>query len=372
MSSSDPLGMSGLSKSQRRELWEEAWEQVIDSEQIDSKQIDSEVDDETIAACASGLLEPADRDAVLQRIYQSASAIEKYLAARHLTESVLPQSQVSPAQPSSAEFLQNQKGSLFRSSVLRLVSAGLLVALLAGILIRNQQLSNSLATLSAKDSEQQRKLTELQLLTCKLEATLLAAQRGSAWVVGRINPGLVGVALLEIARNRGGVEESLAVSRELDERWKQSVDELRSESQESTEAGIEDALRLLTGLSLKVFSQDADNRDVNDHFQPATAAVDKLLLQSPDDPRVLNLQAVLLLTKSVSIIGEERAALEKQAEEILKAIVARHPDFMEALLNLALLTRNSDPETARTLFEKFIQQSDDPELSAAVKQYLEP
>ena len=52
--------------------------------------------------------------------------------------------------------------------------------------------------------------------------------------------------------------------------------------------------------------------------------------------------------------------------------MARHPDFMEALLNLALLTRNSDPETAKTLFEKFIQESDDPELSSTVRQYLEP
>lgn len=367
MSSSDPLGMSRLSASKRRELWEEAWEKVIDSEQIDS-----EVDDELIAACASGLLDPAERDSILQRIYQSPSAIEKYLAARHVTESVLPQSQVSPAQPSSAEFLKEQKVSLFRSSVLRLVSTGLLVALLAGMLIWNQRLANSVATLSAKDTEQRRKLTELQLLTCKLEATLLAAQRGSAWVVGRVNPGLVGVALLDVARDRGGAEESMVVPRELDERWKQSVDELRSDSQQAIEAGIEDALRLLTGLSLKVFSEDADNREVNEHFQPATVLVEKLLLESPDDPRVLNLQAVLLLTKSISIIGEERAALEKQAEEILKAVVARHPDFMEALLNLALLTRNSDPETAKTLFEKFIQESDDPELSSTVRQYLEP
>lgn len=367
MSSSDPLGMSRLSASKRRALWEEAWEKVIDSEQIDS-----EVDDELIAACASGLLDPAERDSILQRIYQSPSAIEKYLAARHMTESVLPQPQVSPAQPSPAEFLKDQKGSLFKSSVLRLVSTGLLVALLAGMLIWNQRLANSVATLSAKDTEQRRKLTELQLLTCKLEATLLAAQRGSAWVVGRINPGLVGVALLDVARDRGGAEESMVVPRELDERWKQSVDELRSDSQIATAAEIEDALRLLTGLSLKVFSEDADNREVNEHFQPATVLVEKLLQESPDDPRVLNLQAVLLLTKSVSIIGEERAALEKQAEEILKAVVARHPDFMEALLNLALLTRNSDPEAARTLFEKFIQESGDPELSSTVRQYLEP
>lgn len=76
MSSSDPLGMSRLSASKRRELWEEAWEKVIDSEQIDS-----EVDDELIAACASGLLDPAERDSILQRIYQSPSAIEKYVAA---------------------------------------------------------------------------------------------------------------------------------------------------------------------------------------------------------------------------------------------------------------------------------------------------
>ncbi len=261
------------------------------------------------------------------------------------------------------------------------VAACLLLAVGSGLVAWQQQVQLEQARrqnqarqqqLAAKSSE----LLNLRVDIQKVSAMMLVAQKRTGWLAGRLSPELLRASVLQGSQSRSGEESDLQpLPSELD-LWQKSIVELRSSGDATKEADIEDAVRILTTLSLNVPQDDSpsenpDMTKIDQHFAPAQQAIQQLMQNFPSDPKVLNLDAVLLLTKSTWAGQGEQGALRTAAAEKLQRIVSQFPQNDEALLNLCLLALSSEaPSDARPLLEQFTRQSTDPALVETVRQIL--
>lgn len=379
----DPLNLASLTSARKQDLLRESQLQAILDDPAD-------VDPELIAACAEGRLSDTDHQKAMLEIASSPAALDMYLTLKQSQPVASAWMTEFPAIAQSVAALPSSTGAVaartapptqVRSQRLAL-AACVLMALGSGLAMYTQQarLERVRTQLLAQQQEiavQRTKLLDLQLLTRKASAMTLAAQQGMGWLAGRLGPDLLRASVLQYSGSRGAEDAApQPLPAELD-LWQKSIQELRSSGDSAKDADIEDAFRLLTTLSLTVSIDPAADtglspEEIDGHFAPAEQAIQKLLQEFPSDPKVLNLDAVLLLTKYDASDSEQRSVLQAAASEKLRHIVSQYPQHDEALLNLGLLALRSESGTmARPLLEQFISQSQDPALVETVRQILQ-
>lgn len=379
----DPLNLASLTSARKQDLLRESQLQAILDDPAD-------VDPELIAACAEGRLSDTDHQKAMLEIASSPAALDMYLTLKQSQPVASAWMTEFPAIAQSVAALPSSTGAVaartapptqVRSQRLAL-AACVLMALGSGLAMYTQQarLERVRTQLLAQQQEiaaQRTKLLDLQLMTRKASAMTLAAQQGMGWLAGRLGPDLLRASVLQYSGSRGAEDAApQPLPAELD-LWQKSIQELRSSGDSAKDADIEDAFRLLTTLSLTVSIDPAADtglspEEIDGHFAPAEQAIQKLLQEFPSDPKVLNLDAVLLLTKYDASDSEQRSVLQAAASEKLRHIVSQYPQHDEALLNLGLLALRSESGTmARPLLEQFISQSQDPALVETVRQILQ-
>lgn len=364
----EPLNLEALISSKNRDLMQATLQQAILDDLV-------EVDPDLIVACAEGRLpEPEYQQAMLD-IAASPAALDMYLTLLQQQSvagdpnSDFPEIARSVASlPSFPTAVSGQMAPQKRTLLRRLTLATCILVAFSGLLGAYRQQRQTIAA-------QRAELLDLQLLTRKASAIALAAQHGTGWLAGRLGPDLLRASLLQYSSSRGDADTTQRPLPGELQLWQKSITELRTSGDSARDADIEDAVRLLITLSFTVpngfAGEDPAFTGVDRHFAPAEEAIQNLLKEFPADPKVLNLEAILLLAKADWCLGEQRAALETAGRQKLQQIISQHPLHDEALLNLALLAfRSESPSEAAPLLEQFVRQSQDKTLVETVQQVL--